>query len=108
MSSEDNKMLEFNQCQKSDKTPFIFYAHLEWIIEKTDECKTSPENSFKTKVNKHIPSCFSMSTISSFRSIENKQKHGIYRGKGCIKKFCIYLREHAMKMIVLKRKNWNC
>ena len=29
MSSEDNKMLEFNQYQKSDKTSFIIYAHLE-------------------------------------------------------------------------------
>ena len=39
MSSEDNKMLEFNQYQKSDKTSFIIYAHLEWIIEKIDNVK---------------------------------------------------------------------
>ena len=36
-----------------------------------------------------------MSTISSFRSIENK--HGVYRGKDCMKKFCEILREHARK-----------
>ena len=38
-----------------------------------------------------------MSTLSSFRSIENK--HDVYRGKNCMKKFCEYLREHAMKII---------
>ena len=43
-----------------------------------------------------------MSTISSFRSIENK--HDIYRGKNYMKKFCESLREHAMKMINFKKK----
>ena len=32
-----------------------------------------------TKVSEHIPSVFSISTVSSFRSIENR--HDIYRGK---------------------------
>ena len=31
--SEDTEMLEFNQYQKSDKTPFILYADLECLIE---------------------------------------------------------------------------
>ena len=26
------EMLEFNQCQKFDKAPFIIYADLEWSI----------------------------------------------------------------------------
>ena len=42
------------------------------------------------------PSGFSMSRISSFRSTENK--HDVYRGKDCIKKFCEFLREHAIKI----------
>ena len=45
----------------------------------------NPENSSTTKVGKHIPSSFSMPTISSFKSIENK--HDVYRGKDCMKKF---------------------
>ena len=65
----DTKILEFNQYEKSDKVPFIIYADLECIIEKIDGCKNNPENSSKTKVNEHFPSGFSMSTISSFRSI---------------------------------------
>ena len=76
MPSEDTKILEFNQYQKSDKAPFIIYADLECIIEKTDGYKNNPENSFTTKVSEHILSGFSMSKITSFRSIENK--HNVY------------------------------
>ena len=79
MSFEDTKVLEFNQYQKSDKAPFIIYSHLECIIEKIDECKNSPENSSTAKVSEHIPSGFSISTISSLKSIENM--HDVYRGK---------------------------
>ena len=43
-----------------------------------------------------------MSTISSFRSIENKSD--TCRGKHCMKKFCEFLREHAMKIINFKKK----
>ena len=102
MPSEETKILEFSQHQKSNKAPFIIYADLECIIEKTDGCKNNPENSSTTKVRKHISSGFSMSTISSFRSIENK--HDVYKGKNCMKKFCEFLRERAMKIINFKKK----
>ena len=59
--------------------------------------RNNPENSSTVKVSKQIPSAFSMSTISSFRSIGNK--HDVYRGKDCMKKFCEFLREHAVKTI---------
>ena len=36
MPSEDTKILEFNQYQKSDKAPFIIYADLECLTEKID------------------------------------------------------------------------
>ena len=96
MPSEDTKILEFNQYQKSDQAPFIIYADLEYIIEKIDGCKNNSENSSTTKVSEHIPSGFSMSTISSFRSIENK--HDLYRDKVCMKKSYESLRQHAMKI----------
>ena len=41
MPSIDIKILEFNQYQKSDKTPFIIYADLECLIEKIDGCKNN-------------------------------------------------------------------
>ena len=102
MPSEGTKILKFNQYQKSDKAPFIVYPDLECIIEKIDGSKNNPENSSTSKVNEHVPSGFSMSTISSLGSIENK--HNMYRGKDCMKKFCEFLREHAMKIINLKKK----
>ena len=52
MPFEGTQILEFNQYQKSDKAPFIIYADLECLIEKTDGCKNNPENSFiKKQVN---------------------------------------------------------
>ena len=102
MPCEETEILEFNQYQKSDKAPFIIYADLECLVEKIDGCKSNPENAPTTKVSKHFPSGFSMSTIFSFRSMENK--HDVYRGKDCIKKFCESLREHAMKTINFKKK----
>ena len=48
--SEDTKILEFNQNQKSDKATCIIFADLECIIEKIDGCKNNPKNLFTTKV----------------------------------------------------------
>ena len=58
MPSDDTKILEFNQCQKFDKAPFIIYTYLECIIEKIDGCKSNPENSSTTQVSKYIPSAW--------------------------------------------------
>ena len=41
-----------------------------------------------------------MSTISSFRSIENQ--HDVYIGKDCMKRLCECLREYAIKIINFK------
>ena len=60
MPSKDNRILEFNQYQKSDKAPFIIYADLEYLIETTDGCKDNSEYSSTTKVGEHIPSDSSM------------------------------------------------
>ena len=97
MSFAGTGILEFNQYQKSDRAAIILYAYLQCIVEKIDECKNNPEHLYTTKVCKSIPSGLPMSTISLFRSI--KYKHGVYRGNNCMKKFCEYLRDHAMKII---------
>ena len=47
-----------------------------------DGCKNNPENSYTTKISKHIASGVSMSTISSFRSIENK--YDVYAQKSFV------------------------
>ena len=102
MPSEDTKILEFSQNQKSDKSPFIIYANVECLREKNDGSKNNHESSFTTKVDEYIPSGSSMPTTSSFKSI--KIKHNVHRGKDCLEKFCESLREHVMKIINLKMK----
>ena len=81
MSPEDTKILELNQYGKSDKAPFIIDAYPESLIVKIDGRKNNP-----TKISKHIPSGFSMSTISPFKGIEVKHDD-VYRGKDCMKNF---------------------
>ena len=92
MSSKYIKKLEFNQYQKSVKTPFIYYADLECITEKINGCKSNPESLSITKESKHILSGFSMPTLSSLTSMD------------CMKKFCEFLRENPMKIINFKIK----
>ena len=85
MPYEDTKILEFHQYQKSDKTPFVIYVDLECLIENINGIKNNLENSFATRISEHIPPGFSISTISSFQSIENELD--VYRVKDCMKKF---------------------
>ena len=99
---EDTEILEFNQYQKSDKASFIICADLECLIQKINGCKNNPENSFKTIEGKHIPSRFSVTSISSFKSIGNK--HDVCKGKVSMKTFCESLREHSMEINRFKKK----
>ena len=95
---EDTEILEFNQNQKCDKVPFIFYADLYYLIEKTDRCKNNDQN----KRGEHISSAFSISAISSFKSIECK--HNVYKGKRSLKELCEFVIDYAMKTINFKTK----
>ena len=72
------------------------------MVEKIDRCKNNPQNLSTTKVCENIPSSFPISTISLFKSIENKRD--VYRGKKCMKKFWQSLREHLMEEINFKKK----
>ena len=71
------------------------------MSEKTDGCKNNSENSSTTKLSKQILSSFSMPTLSSFRSIKNKDD--VYRGKEWMNELKTQ-RENAMKIINFERK----
>ena len=102
--SKDTKILKFSQYKKSYKVPFIMYADLECLIEKIDGHKDNRKSLSTTKLGKNIQSGFSMSTISSFKTIENNRD--VFRGKDCMKEFCEYLLwELAVQIINFKRKN---
>ena len=85
MALEKDKIIEFNQYMKSDKTPYIIYAGIESLIRKIDGCTNHLENSSTTKIGEHIPWGYLVSTIWGFDHIEDKQT--LYCGKDCIKKF---------------------
>ena len=57
MPEKDNKILKYNQGEKSMKVPFIIYADLESLLEKINTCHNNPEKSSTTKINKYTPSC---------------------------------------------------
>ena len=102
MPEEDNKILKYNQREKSMKVPFIIYADLESLLEKMNACHNNPEKSSTTIINKHTPSGYSLFTHCSFDATKNKL--GYYRGKNCVKNFYLDLREHATKIINYEKK----
>ena len=102
MPNEDNKIIKYNQGEKSIKLPFIIYGDLECLLEKMSTCYNNPEESSITEINKHTPSGYSLFTHCSFDKTKNKLDY--YRGKDCMKKFCKDLREHATKIINYEKK----
>ena len=103
MPNEDNKIIKYNQGEKSIKSPFIIYDDLECLLEKISTCYNNPQESSTTEINKHTPSGYSLFTHCSFDKTKNKLDY--YRGEDCMKKFCKDLREHATKIINYEKKD---
>ena len=102
MPEEHNKVLKYNKGEKSMKVSFIIYADLECFLEKMNTFHNNLEKSSTTKINKHTPSVYSFFTHCSFDRTKNNLDY--YRGKNCIKNFCLDLREHATKIINYEKK----
>ena len=102
MPEEDNKTLKYNHREKSMKVPFIIYAVLESLLGKMNTYHNNPKNSLATKINKHTASGYSLFTHSSIDATKNELDY--YRGKNCMKNFCLDLREHATKIINCEKK----
>ena len=102
MLEEDNKILKYNQGEKSMKVPFIIYADLESLLEKMNTCHNNPEKSSTTKMNKHTPPGYPLFTHCSFDTTKNKLDY--YRGKNCMRNFCLDLGEHVTKTINYENK----
>ena len=97
MSEEDSKILKYNHGEKSIKVPFIIYGDLQSLLEKMNTCHNNPKKSSATKINKHTPFVYSLFTHCSFDATKNRLDY--YRGKSCMKNFCLNLREHTTKII---------
>ena len=103
MPNEDNKIIKYNQGEKSIKSPFIIYADLECLLEKISTCYSNPEESSTTEIDKHTPSGYSLFTHCSFDKTKNKLD--CYRGDDWMEKICKDLREHATKIINYEKKD---
>ena len=72
MPNEDNKIIKYNQGEKSIKLPFIIYADLECLLEKMSTCYNNPGESSTTEINKRTPCGYSLFTHCSFDKTKNK------------------------------------
>ena len=79
MPEKDNKILKYNDKQKSMQVPCTIYADLESLLEKMNTCHNNPEKSSITKVNKNTTSGYSLFTHCSFDATKNKFDY--YKGK---------------------------
>ena len=102
MPEEYNKILKYNEGEKSMRVPFIIYADLECLLEKMSTCYNNPEKSSTAKINKNTLSGYSLFTHCSLDRTKNKLDY--YRGKNCMKNVCLDLREHATKISNYEKK----
>ena len=84
------------------KVPFIIYADLESLLQKTNACQNNPDKSYTEKRVEHIPSRYSLFTCCSFDKSKNEQKY--YRGEDCMIMFCRDLKKQSMKIINYEKK----
>ena len=84
------------------KSPHIIFADLECLLEKANTLHNNPEKSLTAKINKRTPSGDSLFTHCSFDTTKNNLDY--YRGKNCMKNFCLHLREHVTKIINYEKK----
>ena len=75
----------------------MYHRDLECFVRKIDECLNNPEISSSSKTGDHILCGYSKSTIWGFAHI--KDKHTLYRGKGCKKNLGKSFKEHAQRII---------
>ena len=88
--------------RKIYESSIYYLCWLESLFEKMNTCHNNLEKSSATKINKHTPSGYSLFTHCSFDETKNKLDY--YRGKNCMKNFCLDLREHATKIINYEKK----
>ena len=99
---KDNKILKYNQGEKSLNDPFIINGDLESLLEKMNTCHNNPEKPSTTTVSKHTSSGYSLFTHHSFDKTKNKLDY--CTGKNCTQNFCLDLKEHATKIINYEKR----
>ena len=110
---EEGSLVKFHDAQYQFKTPFIMYTDFEAILEPMEGPAPNPEESYTTKINKHIPSGFCVYSKLAYEKVENPLK--LYKGEDCVVLFCDYICNVAKRlyhmfpekpMKRLTRKQW--
>ena len=102
MPAKNNNTIKYNHGEKSMKLPFVTYADLECLLKKMSACINNPNESSTTKINKHVPSGYSIFTHCSINESKNKLNYD--RKDECMNKFCKDLRKHVTKIINYEKK----
>ena len=83
--------------EKIYESSLYYLCWFRGLLEKMNTCHNNPKKSSTNKISKHTASGYSLFRNCSFDTIKNKLDY--YRGKNCMKKFFLDLREHATKII---------
>ena len=102
MPDDSNEILNYVPGKKSLKVPFIICADLECLLLKINGYLNNPDKLYTEKKAIHKPSGYSLITCCSFDKSMNEQQY--YRGKDCMKTFCADLKDQAMKIINIEKK----
>ena len=94
--------MKVNKHEKSENVPFAMFTGFEWLRKILNYCKNNPENLLTRTLDEHISSASSVTTMLSFKSIENK--HDVYRHKDYMKKFLESWREYPVAISTFRKK----
>ena len=91
-----NPIVQYSDGQFQFKVLFIMYADFESILEPIQGPGNDPRISSTRGINNHIPSGWCVCSEFAYGKVENPLK--LYRGKGCVKKFCDHVIGEARRL----------
>ena len=102
MPNKDKNTLKRNPGEKSLSAQQIFHLDLKWLLAKTQSSQNNPEKSYTERKAIHEPCGYSLDLITSYDL--NKEKHSFHRRTDCNKKLYENLKDLAMEVINLEKK----
>ena len=97
MPNEDNKILEYNNGEKTLKAQFEIDLDIECILKKVHSCQNNFGKSYTERKAEHELSGWSM--VVKCSSDATKNKYDYYRETDCIKMLCKKFGDRAMEII---------
>ena len=102
MPSEDKNILKYNSGEKALKIAHIYYLDLESLLIKKQSCHNNSGRSYTERKAIHEPCGYSLNLATSYDL--DKNTHSFYRGTDCTKKLCEDLKDQAIEIFNLEKK----